>query len=68
VPVSADDARARAVELPSLDYYYARFRDRVDGLTDDEYLWEPLPGCLTVTAERGKVERVPGGGPAGAEP
>jgi hypothetical protein len=57
VPASADDARARAVELLSLDYYYERFRDRVEGLTDDEYLWEPVPGCLSVTGARGKVER-----------
>jgi hypothetical protein len=58
------------VQLPlQLTWHWEHhLRPRLDGLTDDEYLWEPLPGCLTVTAERGKVERVPGGGPAGAEP
>jgi hypothetical protein len=27
---------------------WRRLRDRMDGLTDEEYLWEPVPGCLTV--------------------
>jgi hypothetical protein len=30
------------------DYAYQRTRDRLAGLTDDEYFWEPVPGCLTV--------------------
>jgi DinB superfamily len=42
------DIRARSVELVSLAPFYERFRGRVEGLTDDEYLWEPAPGCLTV--------------------
>jgi hypothetical protein len=42
------DIRARSVELVSLTPFYERFRSRIDGLTDDEYLWEPASGCLTV--------------------
>jgi DinB superfamily len=42
------DVRARSVELVSLAPFYDRFRGRIEGLTDDEYLWEPVPGCLTV--------------------
>ncbi|GAA3801237.1 DinB family protein [Sphaerisporangium flaviroseum] len=25
-----------------------QLRDRLDGLTDDEYFWEPVPGCWSV--------------------
>lgn len=31
-----------------LDYAWERLVGRVQGLTDDEYLWEPVPGCWTV--------------------
>jgi hypothetical protein len=44
------DLGRRAVELVSLTYFYERFRRRVEGLTDDEYLWEPVPGCLSIRA------------------
>ena len=30
------------------DRAWQRLADRVAGLTDDEYLWEPVPGCWTV--------------------
>jgi hypothetical protein len=29
-------------------HWHASLRPRLDGLTDDEYLWEPVPGCWTV--------------------
>jgi hypothetical protein len=45
------DVRAGSVELVSLAPFYDRFRWRIEGLTDDEYLWEPMPGCLTVRPE-----------------
>jgi DinB family protein len=32
-----------------LDFHWAhQLRPRLDGLTDDEYFWEPVPGCWTV--------------------
>lgn len=32
-----------------LDYHWTTLlRPRLDGLTDDEYFWEPVPGCWTV--------------------
>ena len=34
--------------LAQTDEVYARLRRRLDGLTDDEYLWEPVPGCWSV--------------------
>lgn len=50
-------ARRRAVEMMSLEYFYERFRRRIDRLSDEEYLWEPVPGCLTITGVPGKVPR-----------
>lgn len=32
-----------------LDWHWTQqLRDRLDGLTDDEYFWEPEPGCWSV--------------------
>ena len=32
-----------------LDFHWrAQLRPRLDGLTDDEYFWEPVPGCWAV--------------------
>jgi hypothetical protein len=32
-----------------LDFHYRRlFRPRVEGLTDEEYLWEPVPRCWSI--------------------
>lgn len=30
------------------DYSFQRTRARLEGLTDDEYLWEPVAGCWTI--------------------
>jgi hypothetical protein len=39
-----------AVELlrQELQEAYETLRARVDGLTDDEFFWEPVPGCWSV--------------------
>lgn len=34
--------------LAHLDYAWDRVRPALDGLSDDEYFWEPVPGCWTV--------------------
>lgn len=34
--------------LGLLDYVWPRIRGRLDGLADDEYMWEPAPGCWSV--------------------
>ena len=32
-----------------LDYHWTnQLRPRLDGLTDDEYFWQPVPDCWTV--------------------
>lgn len=29
-------------------YWHHQLRPRLDGLTDDEYFWEPVPGCWNI--------------------
>jgi DinB family protein len=41
-----DTCRDDLVELS--DYAWQRLERRMAGLTDAEYLWEPVPGCRTV--------------------
>lgn len=37
-----------------LDFHWrTQLRPRFDGLTDDEYFWEPVPECWTVHADGG---------------
>jgi hypothetical protein len=36
--------------LEAADYAFQRLRDRVDGLVDVEYFWEPVDGCWSVRA------------------
>ncbi len=35
----------------SYEFSRTQIFDRLDGLTDEEYFWEPVPGCWTLTAE-----------------
>jgi hypothetical protein len=44
-----------------LDFHWQNFfRPKLDGLTDAEYLWEPVPGCWTVRPRKSDDE--PGSG------
>jgi hypothetical protein len=44
----------RAQLLAQLEFrWQAMFRPRLDGLTDDEYFWEPAPGCWSVRPAAG---------------
>ena len=40
--------RVLGVVLDQIDVWWGWFQRRVDGLSDDEYFWEPAPGCWTV--------------------
>jgi hypothetical protein len=31
-----------------MDEVYTRLRGRLEGLSEEEYFWEPVPGCWTV--------------------
>ena len=41
-------AHAIAGLIALSDYVYVRTRSRLDGLTDTEYFWEPVPSCWTI--------------------
>ena len=42
-------ARSETVVIRErLQEAYETIRERVAGLTDDEFFWEPVPGCWTV--------------------
>jgi hypothetical protein len=41
--------------LTQTDQAYERLRRRLDGLSEDEYFWEPVPGCWTI--HRGETGR-----------
>lgn len=39
-----------------LDFHWTgQLRPRLDGLTDDEYFWEPVPGCWSVRDDGGRM-------------
>lgn len=49
----------------AFDYVWGRFLDRLTGLSDGEYFWEPVPGCWSVRQGAGGRWAMDGGtGPA----
>ncbi len=53
--------------LRTYDYVWARTLARIDGLSDHEYFWEPVPGCWTLRRGadgRWTLDGRGGGGPA----
>jgi len=41
--------RWHAEIVEQLDFHWrSQLRPRLDGLTDDEYFWEPVPGCWSI--------------------
>lgn len=60
MPADLDGRQVGPLLLGSLDYVWSRIRDRLSGLTEDEYLWEPGPGCWSVRLTSGgrwEIER-----------
>jgi hypothetical protein len=54
----------RMAELTSLDYCYGRLRARISGMTDHEYLWQPVTPCLTIRpGARGRAPQRAHGAP-----
>ncbi len=53
MPEALNGRQAGPVLLGSLDYVWSRIRERLTGLTEDEYLWEPVPGCWSVRQTSG---------------
>jgi hypothetical protein len=53
----AIDWAAQVIE--QLDWHWqAQLRPRLDGLTDDEYLWEPTPGAWTIHPDAQPEQRI----------
>jgi hypothetical protein len=53
-------AMPRPLDWVPFDYVFGRFRTRLEGLTDEEYLWAPAPGSWTVeTTPDGHVRAHP---------
>ncbi|MEM7326946.1 MAG: DinB family protein, partial [Actinomycetota bacterium] len=52
-PPSRPTTEVQAVILDSMDRMFGQLVDRLDGLTDQEYLWEPVPGMWSVRATDG---------------
>jgi hypothetical protein len=48
------------------DFVWARFTDRLEGLDDEEYLWEPVPGCWSLRPDADGRWRIDGGESASA--
>jgi hypothetical protein len=47
--------------LETYDYVWSRLLRRLEGLTDPEFLWEPVPGCWTIRRlDDGTIYRDPG--------
>jgi hypothetical protein len=52
--MSTETAHLTAQLADQLDWHWRhQLRPRLDGLTDDEYFWEPVPDCWTVHADGG---------------
>lgn len=48
--------------LDQLDWHWQhQLRPRLDGLTDDEYFWEPVPGCWNVRPRGESIAPLAGG-------
>ena len=53
--------------ITTFDYVWGRLTGRLNGLTDDEYFWEPVAGCWSLrpnSAGRWQLDGGGGGGPA----
>lgn len=62
---SGSDAAMRDLALEQLEWHWgSHVRPRLDGLTDDEYTWEPVDGCWNVRLrDDARTSIVGGGGP-----
>jgi len=46
--------------VTAFDYVWARLIDRLDGLSDDEYFWEPVRDCWTIRRQANGTWRADG--------
>lgn len=58
----------RSVILGSMDRMFEQLIERLDGITDAEYLWEPTPGSWSVHTDPTGVVTVDGAGERDTDP
>jgi hypothetical protein len=61
-PQTRPTTDVRDVILSSMDRMFEQLMERVDGLTDREYLWEPAPESWSVRSIEGGAAEVDGAG------
>jgi hypothetical protein len=54
--------------ITAFDYVWQRFTDRLSGMSDEEYLWEPVRGCWTLRRGANRHWQLDGGGGGGPAP
>src|SRR5215472_8459977 len=54
--------------ITTFDYIWERLADRLGGLTDEEYFWEPAAGCWSLRQDEQGRWRLDGGGGGGPAP
>ena len=54
--------------ITAFDYVWTRLTERLGGLTDEEYFWEPVPGCWSLRQDSSGRWRLDGGGGGGPAP
>ncbi|HEY4376423.1 MAG TPA: DinB family protein [Acidimicrobiales bacterium] len=54
--------------IEAFDHVWHRFGVRLDGLTDEEYFWEPVAGCWSLRVGPGGRWALDGGGGGGPAP
>jgi DinB family protein len=54
--------------ITAFDYVWGRLTGRLGGLTDEEYFWEPVPGCWSLRQDGQGCWRLDGGGGGGPAP
>jgi hypothetical protein len=54
--------------ISAFDHVYGRLVDRLAGRSDEEYLWEPVPGCWSLRPGEDGRWHLDGGGGGGPPP
>jgi hypothetical protein len=52
----------------TFDHVWSRLTSRIVGMNDDEYFWEPVPGCWSLRQDDNGTWRLDGGGGGGPAP
>lgn len=67
-PAARPTSEVSSVILDSMDHMFAQLLARLDGLTPEEYLWEPVDGAWSVRSSENRSPLVDGAGERDADP